>query len=158
MLNKGAADKSPTGDGEAETDTEAGPDLDRVLQALSDGNRRLMVERLTRGPASVSELSEPFAMSLSAVMQHLSVLETAGVVRTAKTGRVRTCHLEPAALRAAESWLHGRRTDWERRLETLDRILAEAPTAETAAGTHTAGTPVTGAPKPGTPSEEDEQR
>ena len=64
-----------------------------------------MVERLVRGPASVSELAEPLAMSLPAVVQHLSVLESAGAVTTEKVGRVRTCRLEPEVLRQAESWL-----------------------------------------------------
>jgi DNA-binding transcriptional ArsR family regulator len=81
-----------------------------------------MIERLVRGPASVSELSEPLAMSLPAVVQHLGVLEAAGAVSTQKVGRVRTCRLEPDGLRQAESWLVAQRADWERR---LDRLGAE---------------------------------
>ncbi|MDT7723800.1 MAG: hypothetical protein QOI21_376 [Actinomycetota bacterium] len=99
--------------------------LDRVFQALADGTRRDMVERLTRGPASVSDLARPLAMSLPAVMQHLQVLEASGLVRSEKTGRVRTCHIEPAALRLAEDWLGGQRTDWERGLDRLGDFLNE---------------------------------
>ena len=83
-----------------------------------------MVERLVRGPASVSELAEPLAMSLPAVVQHLSVLELAGAVTTKKVGRVRTCRLEPEVLRRAESWLAAQRTDWEFRLDRLGAELA----------------------------------
>jgi DNA-binding transcriptional ArsR family regulator len=99
--------------------------LDSVFGALADPSRRRMVERLVRGPASVSELAAPFAMSLPAVMQHLQVLEEAGVVASAKAGRVRTCRLEPAGLRAAEGWLAAQRTSWERRLDRLGALLAE---------------------------------
>ena len=99
--------------------------LDLMFQALADPARRGMVERLTRGPASVSELAEPLAMSLSAVVQHLAVLEASGLVRSAKTGRVRTCQVEPKALRAAEQWIADRRMVWERRLDRLGEYLAE---------------------------------
>lgn len=99
--------------------------LDRVFQALADPTRREMVERLVRGPASVGELARPLAMSLPAVMQHLQVLEACGLVRTEKVGRVRTCHLEPGALRAAESWITGQRTTWEQRLDRLGDLLEE---------------------------------
>ena len=98
-----------------------------MFQALADPARRGMVERLTRGPASVSELAEPLAMSLSAVVQHLAVLEASGLVRTAKVGRVRTCQIEPKALRTAEQWIADRRTLWERRLDRLGAYLAEYP-------------------------------
>ena len=98
--------------------------LDLMFQALADPSRRVMVERLTRGPASVSELAKPFAMSLPAVVQHLQVLEASGLVRTEKVGRVRTCHIEPKALRSAEQWIAERRTAWERRLDRLGEILA----------------------------------
>ena len=100
------------------------PSLDRVFQALADPTRRGMVERLVRGPASVSELSRPLAMSLPAVLQHLQVLEAAGLVRSEKVGRVRTCLIEPAALRAAEAWITDQRTAWETRLDRLDDYLA----------------------------------
>ena len=99
--------------------------LDQVFHALADPTRRAVIERLTRGPASVSELAAPFAMSLPAVVQHLQVLETAGLVRTEKVGRVRTCRVEPTALRAAEGWLAGQRTVWETRLDRLGELLAE---------------------------------
>ena len=98
--------------------------LDLMFQALADPSRRVMVERLTRGPASVSELAKPLAMSLPAVVQHLQVLEASGLVRSEKVGRVRTCHIEPKALRRAEQWIAERRTMWERRLDRLGEILA----------------------------------
>jgi DNA-binding transcriptional ArsR family regulator len=99
--------------------------LDLMFQALSDPGRRLMVERLSRGPASVSELAKPLAMSLPAVVQHLQVLEASGLVRSEKVGRVRTCHIEPGALRTAEQWITERRTSWERRLDRLADYLAD---------------------------------
>lgn len=99
-------------------------DLDRVFQALADPGRRLMVERLSHGPASVSELGRPLAMSLAAVVQHVQVLEASGLVRTQKAGRTRTCRIEPAALRSAEAWIADRRTLWERRLDRLGDYLA----------------------------------
>jgi DNA-binding transcriptional ArsR family regulator len=103
------------------------PPLDRVFQALADPSRRVMVERLTSGPASVSELAEPLPMSLQAVVQHLQVLEASGLVHTEKVGRVRTCRIEPAVLRTAEDWITERRTNWERRLDRLGEYLAEHP-------------------------------
>lgn len=104
-----------------------GASLDRVFQALADPTRRGMVERLSRGPASVSELARPVAMSLAAVVQHLRVLEASGLVRSQKTGRVRTCRIEPAAMRTAEQWISERRTGWEHRLDRLGGVLAEHP-------------------------------
>jgi DNA-binding transcriptional ArsR family regulator len=101
--------------------------LDSVFQALADPSRRVMLERLSRGPASVSELAEPLRMSLPAVVQHLAVLEASGLVRSAKVGRVRTCRIEPKALRTAERWISERRTTWERRLDRLGEYLAEHP-------------------------------
>jgi DNA-binding transcriptional ArsR family regulator len=98
--------------------------LDRVFQALADPSRRLMVERLTRGPASVSELARPLEMSLAAVVQHVQVLEASGLVRSEKVGRVRTCTIEPAGLRTAEHWIAERRTSWEHRLDRLGGFLA----------------------------------
>lgn len=103
------------------------PPLDRVFQALADPSRRVMVERLTRGPASVSELAEPLPMSLQAVVQHLQVLEASGLVHTEKVGRVRTCRIEAQALRTAEQWINERRMSWERRLDRLGDYLAEHP-------------------------------
>lgn len=100
------------------------PPLDLVFQALADPARRAMVERLTRSPASVSELAKPLEMSLPAVMQHLQVLEASGLVRSEKVGRVRTCRIEPAALRTAEEWITERRTAVERQLDRLGEYLA----------------------------------
>ena len=108
-------------------------DLGRVFHALADPGRRLMVERLSRGPASVSELGRPLAMSLAAVVQHVQVLEASGLVRTQKAGRTRTCSINPAVLRSAESWIAERRTLTERRLDRLGEYLAD-----------TAGIPDTG--------------
>ena len=101
--------------------------LNLVFQALADPTRRLMVGRLSRGPASVSALAEPLDMSLPAVMQHLQVLEASGLVRSEKVGRVRTCRIDPKALQAAERWITERRTSWERRLDRLGEYLAEHP-------------------------------
>jgi DNA-binding transcriptional ArsR family regulator len=104
--------------------------LDRVFHALSDPSRRVMVERLSRGPASVSDLAQPFAMSLPSVLQHLQVLEESGLVVSAKTGRVRTCRIDPAALHTAEAWISERRALWERNFDRLAELLAEtAPPA-----------------------------
>jgi DNA-binding transcriptional ArsR family regulator len=97
--------------------------LDQVFHALSDRSRRAMVERLGRGPASVSELARPLDMSLAAVVQHLQVLEDSGLVRSDKIGRVRTCRLDPARLSAAENWLNRRRRAWEQNLDRLGDYL-----------------------------------
>jgi DNA-binding transcriptional ArsR family regulator len=102
--------------------------LDLMFAALADPSRRRMVERLSRGPASVKELALPLTMSLPAVMQHLQVLETSGLVWSEKAGRVRTCRLEPAALSAAEQWIADRRRGWEQRLDRLDAFLTEEDT------------------------------
>ena len=102
-----------------------GATLDRVFQALADPSRRAMVERLSRGPASVSELARPLDMTLAGVVQHLQVLEASGLVRSEKVGRVRTCRIEPEALTPAEEWIGERRTSWERRLDRLGDLLAE---------------------------------
>jgi DNA-binding transcriptional ArsR family regulator len=99
--------------------------VDRVFHALADPNRRVIVERLSRGPATVSELAYPLPMSLSAVVQHLQVLQVSGLVRSEKVGRVRTCRIEPAALRPVERWIGARRSSWERRLDRLGEYLAE---------------------------------
>jgi DNA-binding transcriptional ArsR family regulator len=100
-------------------------ELDSIFQALADPTRRALLERLTRGPASVSALAEPFSISLPAVLQHLQVLEASGLVRTDKVGRVRNCRIEPRTLRMAEQWIHERRTIWERRFDRLGELLAE---------------------------------
>lgn len=103
------------------------PPLDLMFHALADPARRCMVERLCQGPASVSELARPLDMTLSAVVQHLAVLEASGLVRSEKVGRVRTCRIEPVALRAAEQWISERRTRWEQRLDRLGAYLTEHP-------------------------------
>jgi DNA-binding transcriptional ArsR family regulator len=102
------------------------PTIDRVFQALGDATRRAMLERLSPGPMSVSRLAEPFHMSLAAVVQHLQVLEEAGLVKTEKLGRVRSCRVEAAGLRAAEEWLALRRPEWDRRLDRLVDVLDQA--------------------------------
>jgi DNA-binding transcriptional ArsR family regulator len=101
--------------------------LDLLFRALADPTRRVMVERLSRGPASVSELAHPLPMSLPAVVQHLQILEASGLVRSEKVGRVRTCRLEPSVLQLAEHWIAERRTSWERRLDRLGEYLAQHP-------------------------------
>ncbi len=98
--------------------------LDLMFQALADPARRSMVERLSRGPASVSELARPLDMSLPAVMQHLAMLEAGGIVSSEKIGRVRTCQIRPEALSLAEQWINQRRTQWEHRLDRLGEFLA----------------------------------
>ncbi len=103
--------------------------IDRVLQALADPTRRIMVERLSRGGASVSELAEPLDMSMPAVMQHLQILETSGLVKSEKTGRVRTCRIDAAALAPLERWVSERRATWEHHLDRLgDYLATTAPT------------------------------
>ena len=98
-------------------------DLDRLFHALADPTRRAMMERLSRGPAPVSELARPLPMSLPAAMQHLGVLEAAGLVRSEKVGRVRTCAIEPHALSQVEQWINARRSEWEQRLDRLGEYL-----------------------------------
>jgi DNA-binding transcriptional ArsR family regulator len=100
-------------------------DLDRVFHALADPGRRLMLERLGRGPASVSELGKPLAMSLAAVLQHVQILEGSGLVQSRKLGRTRTCSLNAQTLRSAERWISERRTFVERRLDRLGEYLAD---------------------------------
>lgn len=99
--------------------------VDRVFQALGDATRRAMLERLSDGPMSVSLLAEPFDMTLAAVMQHLQVLEEAGLVKTEKVGRVRSCRVHALGLDAAVQWLNARRPEWARRLDRLEELLAE---------------------------------
>lgn len=102
------------------------PSLDLMFQALADPTRRAMVERLGLGPASVSELAKPLAMSMPAVMQHLQMLEASGLVRSEKTGRVRTCRIEPAALSQAEQWINALRIAWQNRLDRLADYLDQS--------------------------------
>src|ERR671932_510065 len=106
----------------------------RLFHALADPNRLAIVERLSRGPASVSELARPLPMSLPAVGQHLQVLETSGLVHSEKIGRVRTCRIEPAALRPVEQWISARRSSWERRFDRLGDYLAETENAPSKGG------------------------
>lgn len=100
-------------------------EIGRVLHALGDPTRRAMVERLGEGPMSVSRLAEPFRMTLTAVVQHLQVLEEAGLVRTEKSGRVRTCRIEAAGFAALEKWAKDRRPEWEKKLDRLGDVLGE---------------------------------
>lgn len=112
------------------------PGLDRVFQALADPGRRLMVERLSRGPASVSELGRPLDMSLAAVLQHVQVLEACGLIRSTKSGRTRTCSINPETLRSAEAWIADRRSVIERRLDRLgDYLEKTADPPEAGSGT-----------------------
>jgi DNA-binding transcriptional ArsR family regulator len=102
-------------------------ELDLVFKALADPTRRLIVERLSDGPASVSTLAAPLPMSMPAVHQHLQVLQASGLVQSEKIGRVRTFRLELTMLNTAEKWVHARRVTWERRLDRLDSYLASLP-------------------------------
>jgi DNA-binding transcriptional ArsR family regulator len=126
-------------------------ELDRVFHALADPGRRLMLERLGQGPASVSELGKPLSMSLAAVVQHVQVLEASGLVRTRKVGRTRTCSLDPVTLRSAERWISERRTFVERRLDRLGEYLAETadpPSTEPASRPNPASGPNPASPNP----------
>jgi DNA-binding transcriptional ArsR family regulator len=100
-------------------------EIDRVFQALGDATRRAMMERLSSGPMSVSRLAEPYEMSLAAVLQHLQVLEEAGLVRTEKVGRVRSCRIGADGLDVAQRWLKMLRPEWEKRLDRLGDMFAE---------------------------------
>ena len=100
-------------------------DLDKTFAALADPARRAIVDRLVAGPASVSELARPLPMSLPAVMLHLKVLEESGLVTSEKTGRVRTCRIDPKMLSQAEQWVSERRQMWERSLDRLGAFLDE---------------------------------
>jgi DNA-binding transcriptional ArsR family regulator len=101
--------------------------VDDVFRALSDATRRDVVARLTRSPASVTDLAEPFAMTLPSFVQHLGVLESSGVVRSKKAGRIRTYELVPKRLLVAEHWLAARRDHWEQR---MDRFATYVNTTE----------------------------
>lgn len=104
--------------------------LDLAFQALSDPGRRAMVERLSLGPASVSELAKPLPMSLSAVVQHLKVLEEAGLVKSQKVGRVRTCTLDIGAMSQVERWIAERKGFWEQQYDQLEAYLAQTAPEE----------------------------
>ena len=96
---------------------------DDIFQALSDSTRRKVLERLSQGPATVSELAEPFDMKLPSFVQHLSVLEESRLVKSRKKGRVRTFEIAPQRLKVAEDWLSQQRQLWESRLDRLDEYL-----------------------------------
>ena len=102
-------------------------DVNRVFHALSDATRRQMIERLSEGPVSASELAKPLGVSLAAVVQHLQLLEGCSLVRSEKVGRTRLCRMEPAGLRAVEKWITDRRASWERKFDRLGDLLAEDP-------------------------------
>lgn len=104
--------------------------LDRAFQALSDPIRRGMLARLSRGPASVSELARPLPISFPAVLQHLQALEASGLIATHKTGRVRTCRIEPRALSAAEAWIAAQRAVWDGRLDRFETYVDELKTTD----------------------------
>ncbi|TPL91779.1 metalloregulator ArsR/SmtB family transcription factor [Mesorhizobium sp. B2-3-12] len=99
------------------------PPIDGIFRALADPTRRRVVERLNRSPASVSELAQPFEMALPSFIDHLKILEGCGLVRSQKTGRVRTYELAPEPLKLAESWLAEQRALWERRLDQFDAYV-----------------------------------
>ena len=99
--------------------------LDNVLMALADPTRRAILDRLTERPMSVSQLAEPIEVTLTAVAQHLQILEEVGLVHTEKLGRVRTCRIDAAGFQALEQWIRDHRTAWERKLDRLGQFLAE---------------------------------
>lgn len=100
-------------------------DMDRLFHALGDPTRRAMLDRLSRGPLSVSALAAPLGITLTAVAQHLQILEESGLAHTEKLGRVRTCRIESAGFDALEQWIRNHRTLWERRLDRLGDLLNE---------------------------------
>jgi DNA-binding transcriptional ArsR family regulator len=100
-------------------------DIDRVFQALGDPTRRAILGRLSLGPQSVSGLATPLSITLTAVAQHLQVLEESGLARTEKTGRVRTCRIEPTGFQAVENWIARHRALWDRNLDRLGEVIAE---------------------------------
>jgi len=102
-----------------------GPDIDRLFQALGAPTRRAILDRLSRGPTTVSRLAEPLGVTVTAVGQHLQVLQETGFVRTHKEGRARVCAIDPAGFDALEAWIRRHRHSWERRLDALGDLLAE---------------------------------
>jgi DNA-binding transcriptional ArsR family regulator len=100
-------------------------DVDRLFHALGDPTRRAILDRLSRGPLSVSALAAPLGVTLTAVAQHLEILEECGLAHTEKLGRVRTCRIEAAGFDALEQWIRNHRTMWERKLERLGAFLEE---------------------------------
>ena len=106
------------------------PRLDRAFQALADPARRGMLARLAHSPATVSELAQPLKMSLPAVLQHLQALETSGLIRSEKKGRVRTCRLQPGVLAEVEQWLVDRRSEWEIRHDRFEEYVMKLKNKE----------------------------
>jgi len=102
--------------------------VDRAFHALAEPMRRALVDRLSAGPMSVSDLAQPFDVTLAAIVQHIQVLEESGIIRSEKVGRIRTCRLEPHGLKVAERWISERRALWERRFDRLGELLAEDET------------------------------
>jgi DNA-binding transcriptional ArsR family regulator len=100
-------------------------DTDRLFHALGDHTRRAILDALTRGPVSASRLAEPLGVTLTAVTQHLQILEKARLVHTEKVGRVRTCRIERAGFHLLEQWIRDHRRAWEKKLDRLGRLLAE---------------------------------
>lgn len=100
-------------------------DVDRVFQALGDRSRRAILDRLIQGPVSVSQLAAPLAITLTAVGQHLDILEQCGLVTTEKVGRVRTCQMASAGFDALERWVREHRTEWERSMDRLGKLLED---------------------------------
>jgi DNA-binding transcriptional ArsR family regulator len=105
-------------------------DIDRLFHALGDPTRRAILDRLSEGPVSVSHLATPLDITVTAVAQHLQVLEESGLVHTEKLGRVRTCQIETVGFSALEQWIRDHRTVWERRLDRLGDLLAETVEGE----------------------------
>lgn len=104
--------------------------LDGIFQALADPTRRAVLGRLGHGPASVSALAAPFAMALPSFMKHISMLEQAGLIRTSKAGRVRTCEIDPTQLAAAERWLEEQRSIWTGRTDRLEQFVTQTKDPE----------------------------
>lgn len=107
------------------------PDIDSCLRALVEPTRRAILERLSKGPATVSDIAAPFDMTFAAVVQHLQTLEASGLVRSEKVGRVRTCRIEPSGLAPLADWISERRGLAERRLDRLGALLLETGQSET---------------------------
>ena len=99
--------------------------VDRVFQALAEPTRRAIVEQLSGGPRTVSDLAKPFQVTLAAIVQHLQVLEQSGLIQTEKVGRVRTCRIDPAGFSQAERWFADRKRGWERRFDRLGELLEQ---------------------------------
>jgi DNA-binding transcriptional ArsR family regulator len=102
-------------------------DIDHLFHALGDATRRAILDRLSRGPVSVSQLAEPLGITLTAVGQHLAILEECGLAATEKVGRVRTCKMASAGLDVLEQWIRDHRTEWERRMDQLSKLLEDKP-------------------------------